>query len=168
MPAEVARELAAAAPDAVVDVARHPSWVRAAVSALPEAHWVFVSTISVYADHGTPGGTPATSATHEPLHDDLDPTSSPEAYGAMKVACEQAVDAGTGSATIVRPGLIIGPGDPTGRFSYWPARLADTAAHPEVLLPGTPDDLVQAIDVRDLATGWSTARRRGSSAPLTR
>ena len=52
---------------------------------------------------------------------------------------------------IVRPGLIVGPGDPTGRFTYWPARLADTADHPEVLMPGEPDDSVQVIDVRDLA-----------------
>src|SRR3954447_6260376 len=45
--------------DAVVDVARHPSWVRTAVAAYPDAHWVFVSTVNVYADDATPGGTPA-------------------------------------------------------------------------------------------------------------
>ena len=51
--------------------------------------------------------------------------------------------------TIVRPGLIVGPGDPTGRFTYWPHR---TAAGGEVLAPGDPGDVVQVIDVRDLAT----------------
>ena len=48
--------------DAVVDVARHPSWVRAAVAAYPDAHWVFVSTVNVYADDATPGGTPGDAA----------------------------------------------------------------------------------------------------------
>jgi 2'-hydroxyisoflavone reductase len=49
---------------------------------------------------------------------------------------------------VVRPGLIVGPGDPTGRFSYWPARLAEGG---EVIAPGDPDDPVQVIDARDLA-----------------
>ncbi len=56
---------------------------------------------------------------------------------------------GVASSTVIRPGLIVGPEDPTGRFSYWPARLADGG---EVLAPGTPDDDVQVVDVRDLAT----------------
>jgi 2'-hydroxyisoflavone reductase len=134
--------------DAVVDVARTPSWVRKAVTALPDAHWVFVSTINVYPDNGTPGGTPATLAVRDPLTTDEDPASSPEAYGAMKVACEQLVQAGAASSMVVRPGLIAGPGDPTGRFSYWPGRIADGG---EVLAPGAPSDPVQVIDVRDLA-----------------
>ncbi|WP_372728496.1 NAD-dependent epimerase/dehydratase family protein [Nocardioides sp.] len=161
--------------DAVVDVARHPSWVRRAVRLLPDAHWVFVSSISVHPDHGTPGGTPETLATLEPLDEDADPMASPETYGAMKVACERHVRAGAATSLVVRPGLIVGPGDPTGRFSYWPARLADTAAWPEVLVPGSPDDSVQLIDVRDLA-GWlveSAERRRtglldGVARPMTR
>src|SRR5262249_39555218 len=66
-------------------------------------------------------------------------------YGAAKVACEQAVGDG---AFICRAGLIVGPEDPTGRFTYWPARLARGG---EVLAPGAPDDAVQVIDVRDLA-----------------
>jgi nucleoside-diphosphate-sugar epimerase len=134
--------------DAVVDVARIPSWVRTAVSALPDAHWVFVSTINVYPDNGTPGGSPATLAVHEPMTTDEDPSASSVAYGAMKVACEQLVRAGAVSATVIRPGLIVGPGDPTGRFGYWPDRIGDGG---EVLAPGTPDDPVQLIDVRDLA-----------------
>jgi nucleoside-diphosphate-sugar epimerase len=71
--------------------------------------------------------------------------STDEIYGAAKVACEQAVGE---DAFICRPGLIAGPEDPTGRFTYWPARLARGG---DVLAPGTPDDAVQFIDVRDLA-----------------
>lgn len=141
--------------DAVVDVGRLPSWSRAAVAAIPQAHWVFVSTINVYADESTPGGMPATLPLREPLHEDADLAVDMEAYGPMKVACEQAVREGAASWTVVRPGLIVGPGDPTGRFTYWPARLGAVPAHGEgreVLAPGHPDDLVQVIDVRDLAT----------------
>ena len=134
--------------DAVVDVARHPSWVRSAVAAFPDAHWVFVSTISVYTDDSTPNGTVDTLPTHEPIHTDEDPASGPDVYGAMKVACEQAVTEGAGSSVVVRPGLIVGPGDRSGRFSYWPRRIADGG---EVLAPGSPDERVQVIDVRDLA-----------------
>jgi len=141
-------ELAATAYDAVVDVARMPSWVRAGVAAWPGAHWVFVSTVNVYPDPHPPLGTPATSPLREPLHEDVDPRSSSEAYGRMKVACEELVRAGAASATVIRPGLIVGPGDPTGRFTYWPARLADGGA---ALAGGSPTDRLQVIDVRDLA-----------------
>jgi nucleoside-diphosphate-sugar epimerase len=140
--------------DAVVDVARHPSWVRAAVEALPDAHWVFVSTANVYADDATPGGTPATLPLVEAIDDDVDLKEHPEAYGPMKVACERAVMDGTASAMVMRPGLIVGPGDPSGRFSYWPRRLA---AGGEVLAPGRAADVMQVADVRDLAAWAVTA-----------
>jgi 2'-hydroxyisoflavone reductase len=130
--------------DAVVDVARLPSHVRRAVAAVPAAHWVFVSTINVYADNSSP----ATEPLVEPIEEDVDLSTDPEAYGPMKVACESVVRDGTASSMVVRPGLIAGPGDETGRFGYWPARLARGG---EVLAPGTPDDVVQVIDVRDLA-----------------
>ncbi len=136
--------------DAVVDVARHPSRVRSAVAAFPDAHWVFVSTINVYSDEATPGGRPDTLPLHDPIHTDEDPMSAPEVYGAMKVACEQAVQEGAATSTVVRPGLIVGPGDPSGRYTYWPWRLSE--ATETVLAPGSPDDLVQIIDVRDLAS----------------
>lgn len=144
-------ELAALEPDLVVDVSRTPSHVRRAVAAWPAAHWVFVSTVNVYADDRTRGGGPATLALREPLHHDADPASDPDAYGAMKVACEQAVQRGAASSTVVRPGLIVGPGDPTGRFGYWPERLGDASPGGTVLAPGDPGDVVQVIDVRDLA-----------------
>ena len=139
------------APDAVVDVARHPSWVRSAVAAWADAHWVFVSTISVYADAGEPGQTAERGTTLEAMHEDRDPREAPEVYGAMKVACEQLVRSGAVSASVVRPGLIVGPGDPTGRFTYWPERVAGAADGGPVLAPGSPDDVTQVVDVRDLA-----------------
>lgn len=142
--------------DAVVDVARMPSWVRGAVAALPSAHWVFVSTVNVYADESTPGGRPGTLPLRDPITEDVDLATDPEAYGPMKVACEQLVRDGAASWTVIRPGLIVGPGDPTGRFTYWPARVAD-AGHREVLAPGRPEDRTQVIDVRDLAAWIVTA-----------
>jgi len=133
--------------DAVVDVGRHPSRVRAAVEGLPAAHWVFVSTVNVYAEE-RPGGTPATLPLLDARDEDVDLAQDPQAYGPMKVACEEHVLARAASATIVRPGLIVGPGDPSGRYTYWPARLARGGT---VLAPGQPEDPVQVIDVRDLA-----------------
>lgn len=134
--------------DAVIDVARQPSHVRHALAAFADAHWVFISSISVYADDADPGG-PGVGALRMPVADDVDLTEDPEAYGGLKVACEQLVLNGAASAAIVRPGLVVGPGDPTGRFSYW-ARRSETTG--EVLGPGDPADLVQLIDARDLAT----------------
>lgn len=148
--------------DAVIDVARVPSQVRAAVAALAGrvGHWTFVSSCSAYADQATPGQ----QATTAPLLDEVpgldDPTRDAEAYGQCKVACENAVLAAGVPAFICRAGLIVGPGDPTDRFTYWPVRLARGGP---VLAPGTPDDLVQWIDVRDLAA-WLVA---ASSSGLT-
>ena len=130
--------------DAVVDVARLPSYVGRAVTAVPDAHWIFVSTINVYADNGSPAMEPLVEA----ITTDVDLAEDPEAYGPMKVACEELVTSGAASSMLVRPGLIVGPDDGSGRFSYWPARLARGG---EVLAPGSPSDVVQVIDVRDLA-----------------
>lgn len=138
--------------DAVVDVARHPSWVRAGVAAWPGAHWVFVSTINVYVDDDV-----ATERLHEAVLTDEDITGSSETYGAMKVGCEQLVAEGAASSMLLRPGLIVGPGDPSGRYSYWPERIADAADGGEVLAGGDPGDLVQVVDVRDLAAWIVTA-----------
>ncbi len=135
--------------DAVVDVARTPSWVAAALDALVDRapHWTFVSTISVYADQTTPGGSQDTLPLLPAAGDDVDP-DSPEAYGSNKVACEQDVQRRAATWLVVRPGLIVGPGDPSGRFTYWAERLAEGG---DVLAPESPDRGTQAIDVRDLA-----------------
>jgi 2'-hydroxyisoflavone reductase len=132
--------------DAVVDVSRHPGQVRRAVAALKQRveHWTFVSTVTVYADNRTPGQRADAALLRAPTAPEIE-HSTAETYGAAKVACEQAIGE---NAFICRPGLIVGPEDPTGRFTYWPTRL-DRGG--EVLVPGTPDDAVQLIDVRDLA-----------------
>ncbi len=135
--------------DAVVDVARSPVWVAEALEHLAARapHWTFVSTISVYADHSVAGGTPDTLPLLPPITDDVE-QDTPETYGAQKVACEQAIQAAVRECLVVRPGLIIGPGDPSGRFTYWVERLAEGG---DVLAPESPDRGTQFIDVRDLA-----------------
>ena len=135
--------------DAVVDVALMPSWVSGALDALVERipHWIFVSTISVYADQATPGGSQDTLPLLDPITEDI-ALDSPEAYGGCKVGCEQDIQRRAREWLVVRPGLIVGPGDPSGRFTYWAARLAEGG---DVLAPESPDRCTQAIDVRDLA-----------------
>ncbi|MCK1680457.1 reductase [Bradyrhizobium sp. 147] len=132
--------------DALVEVSRHPGQVRRGVAALkrPGVHWTFVSTISVYADNRVPGQRADKAPLREPIAAEIEHTTD-AIYGAAKVACEQAVG---NDAFICRAGLIAGPEDPTGRFAYWPARLARGG---EVLAPGSPEDAIQFIDVRDLA-----------------
>ena len=89
-----------------------------------------------------------------PLETIADPTNEDVKtnYGALKALCEQAAEAAMpGRVATIRPGLIVGPGDPTGRFTHWPSRLADGG---EVLAPGDGTTPVQYIDGRDLAASW--------------
>lgn len=139
--------------DAVVDLARDPVHVRSATAALADRvqHWIFVSTCNVYADHETPGGD-ETAALLGPLPADVEWTE--EAYGVGKVACEQHLRAAVGDdrVLIVRPGLLAGPGDQSGRSGYWPLRFAHPASDDGAVL--VPDDArlqAQQLDVRDLA-----------------
>ena len=118
-------------------------------------HYVFVSTISVYADLGKPVDEDA------PVAKLKEPTEkvTGETYGALKALCEEAAKAAMpGRVTVVRPGLIVGPEDPTDRFTYWPVRIARGG---EVLAPGNPSDPVAYIDVRDLANWmiWRVVER---------
>ena len=133
--------------DAVLDVATFlPRVVRRSVEALEGRvdRYVYVSSISAYADQSTP---PVEGAPVAEL-DDRD-AEDVEHYGALKAACEQiVVDAFGERALVVRPGLIVGPHDPTDRFTYWPRRVAEGG---RVLAPAPPDQPVQFIDVRDLA-----------------
>lgn len=159
-------ELAGAEFDAVIDVTRRPSQARRAVAALADriAHWSYVSSVSAYADERTPGQRAGTAPLKPaaPAGADDSGEQDPEWYGRCKVACEEVVRAAVGArrAFICRAGLIVGPEDPTDRFPYWVSRLARErpgadgerrSRGGEVLAPGSPEDLVQWIDVTDLA-----------------
>ena len=134
--------------DAVIDVAAYqPDEVERSVEVLRDSvgKYVFVSTLSVYADHSTTEaqleGAPLLS-----LGESDDPGIL---YGARKAACEELVrKAFPRKSTIARSGLIVGPHDPTNRFACWPRRVAVGG---QILAPGSPKDPLQFIDVRDLA-----------------
>jgi 2'-hydroxyisoflavone reductase len=138
--------LAGRAFDAVVDTSGYvPRIVQVTLDALPEiGHYTFVSSVSVYADLSTPATEDAPVA--QLVEETEDFRSG--AYGPLKALCENAVRARHSGAFIPRPGLIVGPWDPTGRFTYWPARLADGG---RVLAPAPPDAPAQVVDARDLA-----------------
>ena len=136
--------------DAVIDTSGYvPRVVGASVRLLAEqaGFYVFVSSISVYKDW------PGVSAIDEShavgtLEDVSVEEVNGETYGPLKALCEREVEAAfNGRCAIVRPGLIVGPYDPTNRFTYWPDHIARGG---EVLAPGRPENLTQIIDARDL------------------
>jgi len=136
--------------DVVIDNSGYiPRHVKEAAELLRDnvKQYLFVSTISVFAD-----GKKANMDESAPVATLADPTTEKvtgETYGALKALCEKAAEAAMpGRATIVRPGLIVGPGDDTYRFTYWPVRV-DRGG--DVLAPGDGSDPVQFIDARDLA-----------------
>ncbi len=135
--------------DAVVDTSGYvPHVVRASAEALLVCGlYCFVSSVSVYADFSTPMD--EDSAVAELGDDPIDAlTPDFSNYGSLKALCEDAVREVFGErALVVRPGLIVGPHDPTGRFTYWPHRVARGG---EVLAPAPPERLSQFVDVRDL------------------
>jgi 2'-hydroxyisoflavone reductase len=137
--------------DAVVDdVAYYPRPVLATAELLLKAipHYVVISSISAYADNSKAGQDE--SAALATLKDETVETMGKnfENYGGLKVLCEKAVQkVYAKGATVVRPGYIVGPDDPTDRFTWWPVRHERGG---EMLAPGTPDDPIQIIDVRDL------------------
>jgi nucleoside-diphosphate-sugar epimerase len=148
--------------DAVVDVATisYP-WVADALALLAgkTGHWSFVSTVNVYADNETLGQRPGAPLL-EPLKDGGGEIS-PEHYGAIKVASEDAVREAMGDrAFVVRPGLITGPGDGSDRFGYWPNRFSRGG---RAIMPDSPDQPIQHLDVRDLAAWIVTAGEQGLS-----
>ena len=133
-----------------------PFWVRDAGRVLQGRvdQYIFISTVSVYADSDKPEDEFAKLAPYEgadPMAETMQ-TVRPrvnELYGPLKAVSEQeAARQFPGAATIIRPGLIAGPGDEPDRFSYWPVRLARGG---EVLAPGDGKAPVQFIDARDLA-----------------
>jgi 2'-hydroxyisoflavone reductase len=151
--------------DAVIDdSASNPTWVRDSAQLLKDAvgTYLFTSTRSVYADFSTIG-----MDVEGPVYQ-VDRAWVDEgrqlSYGPAKALCEiEANAAMPGRTLIVRPGLIVGPGDPTDRFTYWPVRLD---AGGEVLAPGDPGNRVMFIDVRDLAEWYVQLLERGATGVL--
>jgi nucleoside-diphosphate-sugar epimerase len=135
--------------DAVVDLCGYvPRELTGSTTAFAGAgRFVFISSLSAHRDDVRPGAMEDDDI-HEPPFPDTEEITD-ETYGPLKVASERVVvDAFGDRATVVRPGLIAGPHDPTDRFTYWVRRVADGG---EVLAPGPPDYDVQWIDARDLA-----------------
>ena len=149
--------------DAVVDTSGYlPAVVQRSAEALRDSveRYLFVSSISVYADlgRGPTEESPRAELGDLPA-DELMPTY--ENYGALKALCEDAVTEVYGERTIViRPGLIVGPHDPTGRFTYWPHRVARGG---EFVVPAPPDAQIQFVDARDLARWLVGLLERGAT-----
>jgi 2'-hydroxyisoflavone reductase len=140
--------------DTVIDPSGFvPRLVRASAEALRGSvgQYVFVSSISVYDELGEPGfdETARTVMLDDPTIEDYLTMGQVNTYGGLKALCEEVVrELFPDEHAVVRPGLIVGPHDPSGRFTYWPLRLAGGG---DVLAPGDPTRQVQIVDVRDLA-----------------
>jgi 2'-hydroxyisoflavone reductase len=131
--------------DVVIDTATNLQWTRDGVAALKDAagRYMYVSSTGVYWPYRT---VDIAETGAVPLDDD--PPQEPPSYGVLKARSENAVREGfPGRELIVRPGYIVGPGDTSDRFTYWPVRIARGG---EVLVPGRRSDRVQYVDVRDL------------------
>src|SRR6185436_20540220 len=133
-----------------------PFWVRDAAQILQGNvdRYVFISTISVFSDNSKPNMDESGPLAEYKGADAMAETqatfgANPGMYGPLKALSEKEAEKWfPGKALIIRPGLIVGPGDPSDRFTYWPVRIEKGG---EVLAPGTPNDPVQYIDARDLA-----------------
>ena len=142
--------------DAVVDTSGYvPRIVEASAALLHDriGRYAFVSSISVYASEAH-AGQDETAPLLPPVESDNEDIL--KNYGALKASCEAVVvQRFDGRATILRPGLIVGPYDPTDRFSYWVARFVHPALlgarPPRAVVPTPRERPIQFIDARDLA-----------------
>ena len=137
--------------DAVIDTSGYfPRIVRLSAEVLAPrvARYVFISSISVYENFKKVGINESDPVGK--IEDETVEEITGETYGPLKALCEQAVENifGFERTLIIRPGLIVGPHDPTDRFTYWPVRVARGG---DVLAPQKPEAAIQIIDVRDLA-----------------
>lgn len=143
--------------DQVVELAYEPELVEPALAALASraGHWTLVSTVSVYARDDEPGADESAALVSSGDRTD---------YAGAKVAAERAsAGALSDRLLLARPGLIVGPGDPSDRFGYWPARFARGGT---VLAPMVVGRNVQVIDVEDLATWIVHAGAEGHTGPV--
>ncbi|HLO29471.1 MAG TPA: NAD-dependent epimerase/dehydratase family protein [Anaerolineales bacterium] len=137
--------------EAVIDTSGYlPRLVRLSAESLKGSvsHYVFISTISVYKDFKKIGIDESYPVGE--IEDETTEEITGGAYGPLKALCEKAVEDtyGIERTLIIRPGLIVGPHDPTDRFTYWPVRVARGG---EVLAPQKSEATIQIIDVRDLS-----------------
>ena len=147
--------------DAAVDTSGYvPRVARASAELLADAveFYAFISSMSVYADFREPNDEGSKLAT---LEDESVEEVTGETYGALKALCERAVEETMpGRVLVARAGLIVGPFDPTGRFTYWTERVARGG---EVLAPAPPARQVQFVDARDLSE-WILRMAEGRRA----
>lgn len=109
--------------------------------------YTFISSVSVYRDFKTPDITEEYSLAE--LQDPSNEDYTEDLYGPFKALCEYEIQKNfDGKVLVIRPGLIVGPNDPTDRFTYWPWRVSLGG---KVLAPSPPSSNLQFIDVRDLA-----------------
>jgi 2'-hydroxyisoflavone reductase len=139
--------------DVVIDnPTTFPKWVRDAGEVLEgkTEQYIFISTISVYAPMTQPGmDVTAPVLPYKGTDPFAESKVTEENYGPLKALAEQEAEKYfPGKTTVIRPGLIVGPGDPTDRFTYWPVRIARGG---EVLSPGDGSGPTQVIDARDLS-----------------
>ncbi len=135
--------------DAVIDTcAYYPRQVRRLLTELKSAeHYTLISSVSAYEDLAS-NHIDEDSLLSPPAAEEVDIVDH-KTYGPLKSACEQvATELAGGCSLIIRPGIIVGPHDPTGRFAYWVRRLA---AAEKFIAPGDGSARLQIIDVRDLA-----------------
>ena len=133
--------------DAVIDTSAYtPADLKPVLQNLKTDHYIFISTISVY-DNFTKGPVKEDGSVYITKVTGDDVTG--QTYGPLKVMCEQYIEKTlSGEALILRPSIVVGPYDPTDRFTYWVIKLKDKGP---VLVPGSKDRKIQWIDARDLA-----------------
>lgn len=151
--------------DAVVDTCGYvPREVRASTEALGDVGvYAYYSSLSAHVDDARIGAAEDDDVHQPPFPDTEEVTEL--TYGPLKVACEHEVRAAMGDrALLIRPGYIVGPDDPTDRFTYWVRRAARGG---EMLAAGPEDYAMQWVDARDLAAFVLTLVERGASGPFS-
>jgi len=162
------KELESGRWDVVIDNSGYyPRHVKASAALLSSRcrHYIYISSVSAYAEPN-----PINGREDAPLAAMPDPRVEEmgrayENFGPLKALCEKAAQAAMpGRTTIVRPGYIVGPDDPTGRFTYWPVKFNGGGKVP---VPGSPEDPVQIIDVRDLGEWLVKLAEDGTTGVFT-